>query len=105
MKPLPRSSSRCWSTASAHGMMSPGARSAAMLRAYFGERRFHKPEKSGFPSAVRGAGADRFGLPSAVLGIALVGSFSHRSEERRVGKECRSRRCAHHEEDKYSEAA
>src|SRR5580658_5843422 len=31
------------------------------------------PERVGFPSAVRGVGADRFGLPSGVLGIPEVG--------------------------------
>ena len=34
---------------------------------------FHRPEKSGLPSAVRGAGAVKFGLPSAVRGIPGVG--------------------------------
>lgn len=33
----------------------------------------HKPERSGLPSAVRGARAERFGLPSFVRGTAGVG--------------------------------
>src|ERR1051325_5664008 len=35
------------------------------------------PERSGLPSAIRGAGAVRLGLPSASLGIPAVGYFSH----------------------------
>ena len=35
------------------------------------------PERSGLPSAVRGAAAERFGLPSAVRGIPAVGCVSH----------------------------
>src|SRR4051794_35598136 len=35
------------------------------------------PEKSGVPLGVRGAGALRFGLPSAVLGTPAVGYFNH----------------------------
>src|SRR4051812_6231788 len=38
------------------------------------------PVKSGLPSGVRGAGADRFGLPSAVFGTLAVGYFSHCAE-------------------------
>src|SRR4029434_4615974 len=34
------------------------------------------PDRSGFPSALRGAGADRSGLPSGNRGMAL-GYFSH----------------------------
>src|ERR1044071_3733301 len=37
----------------------------------------HMPEKSGLPSAVRGAAAARFGLPSANRGTPAVGYFSH----------------------------
>ena len=33
----------------------------------------HIPERSVFPSAVRGAGAERFGLPSGVRGTSGVG--------------------------------
>jgi hypothetical protein len=35
------------------------------------------PDKSGFPSAVRGTGAFRSGLPAAVRGIPGVGKLSH----------------------------
>lgn len=35
------------------------------------------PERLGFPSAARGAGAERFGLPSGVLGMPAVGWFNH----------------------------
>ena len=37
----------------------------------------HMPEKSGLPSAVRGAGALRFGFPFANRGTPAVGYFSH----------------------------
>src|SRR6185436_16000520 len=37
----------------------------------------HSPDMSGLPSAVFGAGADRFGLPSGVRGIPAVGYLSH----------------------------
>src|SRR5262245_30445794 len=33
----------------------------------------HKPERSGLPSGARGAGAVRFGVPSALRGIPRVG--------------------------------
>src|SRR6185295_16482544 len=36
-----------------------------------------RPEKSGWPSAVFGAGAVRLNFPSAVLGTLGVGYFSH----------------------------
>src|SRR5258708_3363614 len=35
------------------------------------------PDKSGLPSDVRGAGAVRFGFPSAVRGIPGVGKLNH----------------------------
>src|ERR1700680_1942990 len=35
------------------------------------------PEKSGLPSGVLGAGADRFGFPSLVRGMPEVGWFIH----------------------------
>src|SRR5436309_13764519 len=57
--------------------MSSGFRSAAMLREYFGEILFHRPERSGLPSGVRGAGADRFALPSGVRGMPGDGCLSH----------------------------
>ena len=37
----------------------------------------HMPEKSGFPSAVRGAGAEKSGVPSAFFGTPFVGYPSH----------------------------
>src|SRR5678815_5022871 len=37
----------------------------------------HSPEKSGLPSAVRGAGALMFTLPAAVLGTPVDGYFNH----------------------------
>src|ERR1700722_6082246 len=51
---------------------SSGFRSAAMLIMYF-VTPIHKPVRSGFPSGLRGAGEVRSGLPSAVLGVPLVG--------------------------------
>src|SRR5688572_24266203 len=48
-----------------------------MLRAYFGENFVHRPDRSGFPSGPRGAGAVRFGLPSAVRGMPGVFRSSH----------------------------
>src|SRR5437868_663372 len=55
---------------------SPGFRSLAKSRRYFGFG-FQMPDKSGFPSASLGAGAVKFGLPSAVRGTPGVVSFSH----------------------------
>jgi hypothetical protein len=40
-----------------------------------------RPDKSGLPSAVRGAGALRFGLPSAECGTPGVGYFNHWADE------------------------
>src|SRR6476660_2393518 len=40
----------------------------------------HTPDRSGCPSAVTGAGALRFGLPSAGRGTPGVGVFSHWAE-------------------------
>src|SRR4051812_26751278 len=36
-----------------------------------------RPDKSGLPSGVRGAGAARFGFPSAVFGRPAVGYFRY----------------------------
>src|SRR5215510_9091406 len=36
---------------------------------------FQTPDKSGFPSGNRGAGAAKFGLPSGVRGIVLGGTL------------------------------
>jgi len=38
------------------------------------------PEKSGWPSVVRGVAAVRLGFPSGVLGTAAVGYFNHCAE-------------------------
>src|SRR5213078_367143 len=72
-----RSSARCRTKDSAQGWISPGFRSAATLRSYFSELLCQIPDKSGLPSAVRGAGAARFGLPFGVRGMPGVGYFSH----------------------------
>src|SRR6266571_9538108 len=72
-----RSSARCRTRASAEGWISPGFRSAAMLRSYLSEILCHRPDMSGLPSAVRGAGAVRLGLPPGVRGMPGVGCFSH----------------------------
>src|SRR5262249_5663597 len=65
---------------------SSGFRSAAMLFRYFGGisafagPRFgihHIPDKSGLPSGPRGAGAERFGFPSALRGTFLWVTLSH----------------------------
>ncbi len=81
---FPRSAPRCFTSASAQGCM---GRLGAMLMACEGmpvcasmhpRRAFvsshgirsasHNPERSGFPSAIAGAGASRFGVPAAVSG-------------------------------------
>src|SRR3954468_17685280 len=41
---------------------------------------FHTPEKSGVPSACRGGGALRFGLPSAPSGTCAGGTLLHWAE-------------------------
>src|SRR5947209_13238439 len=48
-----------------------------MLLSYLAKILCHRPERSGLPSAVRGAGAVRFGLRSGVRGMPGVGYFSH----------------------------
>src|SRR5260370_42049497 len=58
--------------------MSLGLRSAAIFRRYglfIGPRQM--PDRSTLPSAVRGTGADRFGLPSGVRGMPGVLIVSH----------------------------
>src|SRR6266699_834232 len=59
------------------GWRSPGLRSATLPMALSGLIMFHRPERSGLPSAVRGAGAVRFGLPSAVRGMPGVRYCAH----------------------------
>ena len=70
----------CWKRAAAQGFTTSGGRSAATLLSYLSEALLHNPERSGLPSAVRGAGAFRSGLPSAVRGIPGVGRCSHCAE-------------------------
>src|SRR6266849_5897946 len=58
--------------------MSLGLRSAAIFRRYglfIGPRQM--PERSGLPSAVFGAGAERFGLPSGKRGTPGVAKLIH----------------------------
>src|SRR4051812_23884061 len=64
-------------SARAHGWISSGFKSAAMLREYLGEILVHSPDRSGLSSSVRGAGAARFGLPSGVRGKPGVEWCSH----------------------------
>src|SRR5438128_233956 len=51
-----------------------------MSRLYFGAILLHTPERSGLPSAVRGAAAVRFGFPPAARGMPGVAWFSHCAE-------------------------
>ena len=51
--------------------------SAARFARYFWLGACQMPEKSGLPSAVLGAGAFRFALPSGRRGIPGVGRFNH----------------------------
>src|SRR5262249_48247256 len=60
--------------------MSSGFRLAARLKSYpYSPVRPARqmPDKSGLPSAVRGAGAERFGLPSGKRGTPGVGWLIH----------------------------
>src|SRR5690242_9200378 len=69
-----------WSySALAHGWNGTcsGFRSAAMLRTYLFSFGSQMPDRSGLPSRVRGAGAERFTFPSVVRGMPVVGSFVH----------------------------
>src|SRR5687767_3699121 len=62
----------------AHGATSPGCMSTVMLLYKRSPPAFcHRPDRSGLPSVVRGAGAARFGFPSGRRGMPGVGSFSH----------------------------
>src|SRR5262245_46659094 len=58
---------------SAHGCTSFVSRSCAMLKRYIGPAPDQMPERSGLPSAVFGAGAARFALPSGSRGTPGVG--------------------------------
>src|SRR5262245_40982346 len=57
-----------------HG--TPSLRSAARSKLYL-MFESHIPDRSGFPSAVRGVGAVRFGLPSRVRGTLGSRGFAH----------------------------
>src|SRR5262245_27592842 len=72
------SSSRSAARALAHGWngTSSGLRSAAIFWLYLLPLGSQIPDKSGCPSAKRGAGAERFGLPSAPRGIEGAGTFT-----------------------------
>src|SRR5580692_9070918 len=75
---LPRFPRRRLYNSSAHGWISEGFNPAAMFARWPGPAfSIHRPERSGLPSAVRGAGAVRLGLPSAVRGMPGVGRLSH----------------------------
>jgi len=73
--------------------MSDGFRSATTLPLYAPEFSRHKPERSGLPSAVRGAGADRSGVPSAFPRNA----FGRLFQPLRVGG-CREKRNSENDE-------
>src|SRR5207237_5955612 len=72
-------SARSSTSALAHGIngTSPGLRSAAISRMYLAPPDSQTPDRSGWPSGDRGAGAERLGLPSGPLGILSVGTFTH----------------------------
>src|ERR1700690_3334781 len=63
----------------AHGLnrTSPGFRSAAISRRYLLALGSQMPERSGWPSELRGAAAERLALPSEALGMPLEGRFFH----------------------------
>src|SRR3981081_637844 len=84
---LDRSSARSAANFCAQGWISPGFRSAATLRSYLKEILCQMPERSGLPSAVRGAAAVRFGLPFAVRGVAGGGWVTHCAATGRVTAE------------------
>src|SRR5579863_10283695 len=48
-----------------------------MSRMYLAPPDSQTPDKSGWPSADRGAGAERLGLPSGPFGIPPAGTFTH----------------------------
>ena len=73
-----KSTTRRWKTASAAGRkMASSCRLCMRSKRYGLGAGCHRPDKSGLPSGVLGAGAARFGLPSAVRGIPGVGQSSH----------------------------
>src|SRR5438093_153328 len=73
-EPLLRSSNSA--LAQAWNGTSSGFRSAARFWTYL-PLGSQIPDRAGRPSASRGAGVARFGLPSDVRGIARAGTFSH----------------------------
>src|SRR5215471_17360082 len=70
---LPKFSLCCLVSATAHGRMSSGFKSVAILVLYGLYLIAQRPERSGLPSFVLGAGAARFGLPSGSRGMPGVG--------------------------------
>src|SRR5262249_60128740 len=81
----------------AHRVMgTPSLRSAARSKLYL-MFESHMPDRSGFPSAVRGVGAVRFGLPSGVRGTLGSRGFAHwpnagEAMKRRIPAQPRTRR-------------
>src|SRR6266853_3085914 len=63
--------------AAAHGRISSGLRSPVMWEKELPFLAAQTPDRSGLPSAVRGAVAERSTLPSAVRGMPGVGRFGH----------------------------
>src|SRR5438874_1722446 len=63
--------------AAAHGRISWGLRSPVMWKKAFGFLTAQTPDRSGLPSASRGAAAVKFTLPSRVRGTPGVGRFGH----------------------------
>src|SRR5688572_2991473 len=64
--------SRVCACSRAQGKATDGVKSES----YFGAAS-QSPDRSGLPSAVRGAGADRFAFPSPVRGMPGVGCVNH----------------------------
>src|SRR5207253_7532685 len=64
-------------TAAAHGWNGTSTPSAAILSRYFPSGFLQRPERSGLPSGVLGAGAVRLGLPSGVRSVLGKGTFTH----------------------------
>src|SRR5436190_23953477 len=71
-------SARSSTSALAQGIngTSPGLRSAAMSRMYLAPPDSQTPDRSGWPSADRGAGAEWLGLPSGLFGIPPAGNVT-----------------------------
>src|SRR6266566_1264911 len=84
-EPLLRSSNSA--LAQAWNGTSSGFRSAARFCTYL-PLGCQIPDRSGLPSGNRDAGAEKFGLPSGVRGIAAGGAFTHCA---RTGAQTRTR--------------